>query len=156
MNTYEIKINGKTYAVEIESVDSDFSAKVKVNGKELNLKLNNPETGNGPSIPVLERKPVSQATGQADHTAAAGAMSASAPAPTSAAGGSVITSPLPGVIIGLHVSVGDQVKAGQRLATLEAMKMENAIEAERAGTVRKIYVSKGDSILEGAKIIAID
>lgn len=67
-----------------------------------------------------------------------------------------IASPLPGVITSVNVKVGDNVVPGQRLATLEAMKMENAIEAEHSGKVREIYVKVGDSILEGAKIVKVE
>ena len=45
--------------------------------------------------------------------------------------------------------------AGQKVAVLEAMKMENEIQADRAGVVTKINVSKGDSVLEGAAIVTI-
>lgn len=63
--------------------------------------------------------------------------------------------PLPGVIIGISVKVGDSVVPGQRVATLEAMKMENAIEAEKSGVIKAIHVNVGDSVLEGAKIVTI-
>ena len=66
-----------------------------------------------------------------------------------------VTSPLPGVIIAVKVNVGDSVKAGQEVAVLEAMKMENSIEAVQDGTVTAIHVVKGDSILEGAAIVTI-
>lgn len=64
--------------------------------------------------------------------------------------------PLPGVIINISVNVGDTVVPGQRVATLEAMKMENAIEAEKQGRVKAIHVKVGDSVLEGAKIVTIE
>ena len=66
-----------------------------------------------------------------------------------------MTSPLPGVIIAIKVNVGDSVKAGQEVAVLEAMKMENSIEAEHDGTVTAIHVAKGDSVLEGAAVVTI-
>jgi len=53
------------------------------------------------------------------------------------------------------VNVGDTVKAGQVIAILEAMKMENEIQAEHDGTVASVNVSKGDSVLEGATIVTI-
>ena len=68
---------------------------------------------------------------------------------------SLLLSPLPGVILDLKVNVGDQVKAGQTVAVLEAMKMENNINAEHDGVVTAIKVNKGDSILEGAEILLI-
>ena len=66
-----------------------------------------------------------------------------------------MTSPLPGVIIAVKVNIGDSVKAGQEVAVLEAMKMENSIEATHDGTVTAIHVSKGDSVLEGAAVVTI-
>lgn len=72
-----------------------------------------------------------------------------------ASSGNSITAPLPGVILSIKVSVGDTVKAGQTVAVLEAMKMENDILTERDGTVRSVNVEKGDSVLEGTIIITI-
>ena len=78
-----------------------------------------------------------------------------APKPAASGAGKAITSPLPGVIIAVKVNVGDSVKAGQEVAVLEAMKMENSIEATHDGTVTAIHVSKGDSVLEGAAVVTI-
>jgi biotin carboxyl carrier protein len=72
-----------------------------------------------------------------------------------ASSGNSITAPLPGVILSIKVSVGDTVKAGQAVAVLEAMKMENDILTELDGTVRSVNVEKGESVLEGAIIITI-
>ncbi|MBO8479210.1 MAG: biotin/lipoyl-binding protein, partial [Bacteroidetes bacterium] len=80
---------------------------------------------------------------------------AAAPAPAASGAGKAVTSPLPGVIVEISVKVGDSVKAGQQVAVLEAMKMENAIEADHAGTVTAIHVNKGDSVLEGVPIVTI-
>jgi len=73
-----------------------------------------------------------------------------------AAGGKVIKSPLPGVIVAVKVNAGDKVKAGDVVAVLEAMKMENEIQSEYDGTVASVNVSQGDSILEGAVIVTIE
>ena len=67
----------------------------------------------------------------------------------------VVTSPLPGVILEVSVKVGDAVKRGQKVMVLEAMKMENVIEATADGTVTAIKVEKGDSVLEGAPLVII-
>lgn len=67
-----------------------------------------------------------------------------------------IRSPLPGTIIRINVKEGDKVETGEPVAVLEAMKMENTIEAERSGTITKIHVSQGDSILEGGEILTIE
>ena len=64
-------------------------------------------------------------------------------------------SPLPGVIISIDVKEGQAVKKGQKVAVLEAMKMENEIAAPADGVVTSIRVSKGDSLQEGDEIMKI-
>ncbi|MBO6220803.1 MAG: biotin/lipoyl-binding protein, partial [Bacteroidales bacterium] len=87
---------------------------------------------------------------------AATPAAAAAPAPAKASGtGKAVTSPLPGVIIEVSVKEGQAVKAGQKIAVIEAMKMENEIKADVDGTVTAILVNKGDSVLEGAEIVKI-
>ena len=66
-----------------------------------------------------------------------------------------IVAPLPGVIVSIKVNVGDQIRAGQTVAILEAMKMENELQAECDGKVKSINVSNGESVLEGMVIITI-
>ena len=67
-----------------------------------------------------------------------------------------ITTPLPGVITSVKVKEGEMIKAGQVVAVLEAMKMENDLQAERDGRVKEVKVEKGDSVLEGAVIITLE
>ena len=67
----------------------------------------------------------------------------------------MIKSPLPGIIISIDVKEGQAVKRGQKLAVIEAMKMENDILSEADGTVTAIHARKGDSVLEGADIVTI-
>jgi biotin carboxyl carrier protein len=69
--------------------------------------------------------------------------------------GSIIKSPLPGVILEVNVKVGDTVKSGSKLMVLEAMKMENTIVSDHDGKVIDIKVDKGASILEGAELVII-
>ena len=76
-------------------------------------------------------------------------------APAAAAGETVVTSPLPGVVLGINVNVGDSVKKGQTVLVLEAMKMENAIEASCDGVIKSFSAQKGDSVLEGAPLFVI-
>ena len=63
--------------------------------------------------------------------------------------------PLPGTITAINVKVGDTVAVGQVVIILEAMKMQNNIEAEQAGTVTSILVTPGDSVMEGAVMMTI-
>ena len=66
-----------------------------------------------------------------------------------------VKSPLPGVILSVDCKVGDTVKRGQKILVLEAMKMENNINADRDGKIVEIKVNKGDSVLEGADLVVI-
>ena len=66
-----------------------------------------------------------------------------------------VASPLPGVIIEISVKEGQQVKAGQKVAILEAMKMENEIPAPKDGTITDIHVHKGDTLQEGDPVVTI-
>lgn len=146
MKTYRFKINGNGYEVAINSVEGQ-TASVTVNGTPYTVELEE-----APAAPV-QVAPVQAAPVQAAAVQSAPAQPA-ASAPASGTG-KAVTSPLPGVIIAIRVNVGDVVKAGQEVAVLEAMKMENSIEATHDGTVTAINVSKGDSVLEGAPVVTI-
>lgn len=144
MKTYRFKINGNGYEVAINSVEGQ-TASVTVNGTPYTVELEN-----APAAPV-QAVPVQAAPAQTAPVQAP----AAAPAPAASGAGKAVTSPLPGVIIAVKVNVGDAVKAGQEVAVLEAMKMENSIEATHDGTVTAIHVAKGDSVLEGAPVVTI-
>ncbi len=145
MSNYKFKISGKEYNVTIGSIE-DKIAKVNVNGKDYEVELENQPA----AAPAVAAAPVAAAGAQAAPAAAA------APAAKPAAGAGVkVTSPLPGVIIEVSVKEGQAVKAGQKVAVIEAMKMENEIAATQDGTISAIHVNKGDSVLEGADIVSI-
>lgn len=69
--------------------------------------------------------------------------------------GWVVASPMPGRIFEITVKVGDKVKSGDELLILEAMKMENSIEAETSGTIAQIFVTEGDSVAADAALVEI-
>lgn len=156
MKEYKYSINGNEYTVAIIDLDGTTAA-VEVNGTSYKVDI----LSEGGVAPI--QRPVAQpapAVTKAEAPAPAPAPAvASAPTPAapvaSGATGKPILSPLPGVILDLKVNVGDAVKAGQTVAILEAMKMENNINAECDGVVTAIKVAKGDSILEGAEILLI-
>ena len=74
----------------------------------------------------------------------------------STAGSGTITSPMPGRIVSIDIAEGDAVTAGQKLVTLEAMKMEHVLEAPFDGTVRALTASIDDQLMEGALILEIE
>ena len=143
MKEYKFKINGNQYEVAINAIEGNI-ADVTVNGTPYKVEMENAPAAAPVAAPVA-----------APATAAAAPAPAAAPAAAPAGPGTNINSPLPGVIIEVSVKEGQAVKAGQKVAVLEAMKMENDIQAEKDGTVTAIHVHKGDSVLEGAKIVTI-
>jgi len=72
------------------------------------------------------------------------------------AGDGVIKAPMHGRVLEVDVAVGDRVAAGQRLAVIEAMKMEHTLRAPFAGTVRQVPVGAGQQVVEGAEIMVIE
>lgn len=146
MKTYKFKVDGKDYSVTINGIEGR-NADVTVNGVGYSVELGDNVPAAAPA-PVQEAAPMQSAPAQA-----APAAPAAAPAPS--VKGITVYSPLPGVIISVDVKEGQAVKQGQKVAVLEAMKMENEIQAEADGTVVAILVQKGDSVLEGAEILKL-
>ena len=144
MKEYKFKINGNQYEVAINAIEGNI-ADVTVNGTPYKVEMENAPAVAPAAAPAPAPAPA----------AAAVPAPAAAPAAAPAGPGTDINSPLPGVIIEVSVKEGQAVKAGQKVAVLEAMKMENDIQAEKDGTVTAIHVHKGDSVLEGAKIVTI-
>ena len=136
MNLKKYIINDIEYNVAVNSVTND-RAEVTVNGVVYQVKIENVNASCPVSMPVVETANVAPASVEAPAVA------------VPAGSGKPINSPLPGVIVGI------KVKAGQVVAMLEAMKMENEIQSEYDGTVVSVNVSQGDSILEGAPIVTI-
>ena len=131
--------------------------KFKIGGKEYNVTVNPKEgklfdvTVNGATYEVeSENAPVAAPAPQP-----AAAPAAAAPAAKPAGAGEKVPSPLPGVIIEISVKEGQQVKQGQKLVILEAMKMENEIPAPKDGTITDIHVHKGDTLQEGDPVVTI-
>ena len=156
MKQYNFNINGNEYSVTINSVEGNVADVTVVASYKVQLgggQTISVQPAAAPAQPAAATPAPAQAAAPAPQPQAAPAPQTAAPAATGA--GKPVTSPLPGVIVEISVKVGDDVKAGQQVAVLEAMKMENAIEADHAGTVTAIHVNKGDSVLEGVPIVTI-
>lgn len=146
MKEYKYTINGNKYIVTIGDIEENI-AHVEVNGVPYTVEMEK-----APAAPKKVVRPVVAAA----PAAAAAPEPAKVSRPAGGGGKSGIKSPLPGVILQIKVNVGDEVKRGQVLMVLEAMKMENNIPSDRDGKVVAINVSKGDSILEGTDLIVIE
>ena len=137
MNKYQYKVQGVDYNVEIEEVSGNL-AKVNVNGIPFEVELQQPIN----AAQAITRPKVSAPK--------------SAPAAAPVAGnGTSVKSPLPGTITAVNVKVGDKVNNGDTVVVLEAMKMQNNIEAETTGTITSVAVSAGDSVMEGSVLVTI-
>lgn len=132
MAEYRYRINGHTYNIEI-GAENGGTIEVSVNGK----------------VYTVERQEISTTADMAPKSISVQTTSA-LDANTAA-----VTAPLPGTIISIKVKPGDKVTANQTVAVLEAMKMENEIEAGYAGTVSEVKVAERDTVLEGAVLITI-
>jgi len=130
---YNVTINDKVYEVEVEK------------GKANLIRTTAVQAAPAPAV-----APVAAAPAAAPAPAAPAAPSASVQAGTTP-----VNSPMPGTILDIKVTVGQQVKEGDLVVILEAMKMENEIYAPCAGTVAQVLTSKGASVDTGAPLVTI-
>ena len=128
---YKVTLNGRTYEVE---VDQDKAMLVDE---------------------YEAYAPVPAATPAAIAAPVAAAPAAPAAAPAAVAAGESVTAPMPGNILKVLVSPGQQVSEGDTLVILEAMKMENEVVAPRAGSVAQVLVAKGSTVETGAALVVL-
>ncbi len=149
MNKYQYKVKGVDYDVEIEDVEGNI-AQVKVNGIPFEVELKQPiKAAHSVHTPHVV-KPVATAP-----AAPAAPVQRAEKAKPAAGSGTPLKAPLPGTITSVNVKLGDTVNVGDSVVVLEAMKMQNNIEAENGGTVKDVLVKPGDSVLEGDTLIVI-
>ena len=161
MKTYKYKVQGVDYEVEITDVEGKI-ARVNVNGIPFEIEMQKPiNAAKHPELAATRASaaaPVAAAAAEPVEKpqAAAPAAAPAKPQPAAPAGaGTPVKAPLPGTINAINVKVGDKVGVGDVVVVLEAMKMQNNIEAEAAGTVTSILVNQGDSVMEGAVMLTI-
>ncbi len=141
---YKVTLNGKAYEVEVEKGEAIIQA-------EYDMAIPVAPT----AAPVVAAPVVAAPVDAAQSTAqvAAPAAPVATQQPTANAGANTIKAPLPGNINAVKVQKGQNVKKGEVLIILEAMKMENEIVAPNNGTVGEIYVQKGAVVETGAPLV---
>ena len=140
---YKYTINGNQYEVTIGDIEGTV-ATVNVNGEEYKVEWE-PEA-EPEKKPVLGKPAAAAAADSSAETASAANVNTN----------NAVKAPLPGVITSIEVAVGDEVKAGDTVLVLEAMKMANNIEAEKDGKVTAILVQAGQSVMEDDALVVIE
>lgn len=135
---FTVKIDSKTYQVELPKIDHGKEFSVKVEEAAFKAEVRVPARKAGlttfaPTVATPERR---VATNKQTLDGA-------------------VTAPMTGKIVSVKVKKGDEVKAGQVLCVVEAMKMENEIVAPKAGAVKEVYVSDGSPVSEGEPLLII-
>ena len=143
MKEYKYTINGNKYEVVISDITENI-ATLTVNGQEYTVEM---EQQAAPEKP----KPVVRKTAEPE-----AAQDGSSAASSGSASGTAVKAPLPGVITDIPVEVGQEVQVGDTVIVLEAMKMANALQAEKAGKISAIVVKVGQSVMEDEALVYIE
>ena len=133
-----VSVNGKPYIVEVGNLDT-FPTTVSVNGKPYLVNIDAEE---------LEVVPAGSAAAALESVARPTSTPEKTPTPSGPAGPLVqsVKAPMPGNIIDIAVKAGEQVSFRQRLCSLEAMKMKNAIRSPRDGVIASVEVAEGQAV----------
>lgn len=140
MKEFKYTINGNKYEVTIGNIEGR-NVELTVNGEPYTVQME-PNEVKKERVKVSAPKPAAKPVSAPQQVAPA-------------ASGDALKAPLPGVIKNICVAVGDTVSEGQTLVVLEAMKMENNLDAEKAGTVTAIHVEVGQNVMENTPLVTI-
>ncbi len=179
---YNLIINDREFEVEVGAIQDGY-AQVYVNDEAFEVDILNfqklsqplaaprraqPVMARRVAQPVVARQPQQISAPRVPVQAPAKQVKAAVPPPAASkpaapkatvsatgAGGGAIKAPMPGLILGIKVQVGDVVKAGQVVAVMEAMKMENDLPSTLDGTVKEICVQKGAQVSTGDVLIVV-
>ena len=149
MAKYQYTVKGVDYEVEIQDIEGNI-ANVTVNGIPFEVEMKQPVKAGKQKVKLSGEQKESAPTATPTATTTTAAAQ-----PAAAASGKPVVAPLPGTINEIKVKVGDKVNAGDTVVILEAMKMQNSIEAETSGTITSINVNKGDAVMEGDTLVTI-
>ena len=153
MKDYSLKINGHNYSVQIDDVnEASTVAHVVVNGVDYEVEIEGAKASTV-SKPQVAPAPKSVNSAMITPSSATPSPRIAAAAPSS---GYSVKCPLPGTVLSVKVAAGDTIAAGQTLVVLEAMKMENNIDADRGGVVKQVLVQQGATVMEGDVLIVIE
>ena len=154
---YQYTVKGVDYEVEIQDIEGNI-ANVTVNGIPFEVEMKQPVKAGKQKVKLSEERRAEESEERRvkseESNSSSASVASTSSAPTAGAGKPVVA-PLPGTINEIKVKVGDKVNAGDTVVILEAMKMQNNIEAETSGTITSINVNKGDAVMEGDTLVTI-
>jgi len=142
MKKFKFKIRGNTYDVEIKDFEDNI-AQIEVNGTLYEVEVEQKETARS-KTPKLVRSQVQTKRSESKIKKSVSSRATS------------VKAPLPGNIFKILVKEGDEVKKGDKLIIMEAMKMENNVLAEKDGKISSIKVKEGDSVLQNDVLAEIE
>ena len=157
MAKYQYTVKGVDYEVEIQDIEGNI-ANVTVNGIPFEVEMKQPVKAGKQKVKLSEERRAEgseERRGKSEESNSSSASAASTSSAPTAGAGKPVVAPLPGTINEIKVKVGDKVNAGDTVVILEAMKMQNNIEAETSGTITSINVNKGDAVMEGDTLVTI-
>jgi biotin carboxyl carrier protein len=143
MKKFKFVINGNGYEVEILGFEENI-AKVEVNGTLFDVEVQKDLKMN--KTPTLVRAEAPKPT----------AKESKIPKTPSQTTNVAIKAPLPGTIITVLVKAGEKVALGQKLLTMEAMKMENNVLSEKDGVVKVVHVKPGQAVAQSEVLVEIE
>lgn len=133
MKKYNYTINGNKYEIAINSIEDNI-ADITVNGESFKVEMEKePEPVKKVVRPII--KPAAATKNDSDN---------------------ILKAPLPGIIVEIKVKVGDEVTIGTPVVVLEAMKMANNLEVEKAGKITAIHVQEGETVMENTPLVTIE
>jgi len=138
MKEFKFIIDGHKFSTTVNELEGNM-AEVTVNGTSF-------------KVQIEKDQPAAAAPRPSAQQVVSSAQQAAAPA---AGGVQVVKSPLPGSIIKVNIKVGDTVKVGDELLTMESMKMENSVKSEFAGVVKAVYAEPGKNVMQEDKLVEI-
>jgi len=166
MQRYQVVVNGNTYSVTVKSIVG-ATAVVDVDGWEFHVAIDEeselggsvathinaagPSPGDSKSAPAVAKSPTTKKRSSA--LEALGPRKTAAP---EVSGKGVVSANLPGQIVEIIAKVGDEVKKGQLVCKMEAMKMVNEVVATVDGTIKEILVEEKQNVLENQPLMIID
>jgi biotin carboxyl carrier protein len=136
---FEIKVDGKTYNIELPRIEQGKPVPIKVEEAAFKVEVMNPRNQTITTFRPTIQTPTRKVSLSKQAIVAEGA----------------VTAPMTGKIVSVRVKKGDQVKRSQVLCVIEAMKMENEITATKDGTVREVNCSEGSPVNEGDTLFVI-